>query len=107
MISKRVKTEDEGYTNLVPMVLGVIIAFAVIGVGIFIIGMLGNQAQKMLPRPATHKDQPNYLNTTFNRLNNTSRNFDSVLSVVNIAIIIAVLAMAIGSIFLFTRVGGA
>lgn len=44
-------------------------------------------------------------NTTWNRMNNVSSNFDGTVDIVQVVIIIIVLAVAIGAIFLFTRFG--
>ena len=97
------KKTDEGISNLIPMVTAIIIAFAIISIGIYIMGTMGVQLQKNIGTPG--KTATDVMNFTFNRMNNTSRNWDSVMSVVNIAIIITVLAMAIGAIFLFAKGG--
>lgn len=92
---------ESGFNNLVPMVLAVIITFALIFVGIFILGVVNKNLVTNLQGTGSVPAR-----MAMNSLNNSSKNFDSVLSVINIAIIITVLAMAIGAIFLFTRVGG-
>jgi hypothetical protein len=42
----------------------------------------------------------------YNRTGNLSKNWDSSIAIVQVAIIVTVLAAAIGAIFLFTRVSG-
>ena len=102
LVSKREKLMEnqDGFNNLVPMVLAVVITFALIFVGVFVIGVI---QKNMFSQVA---GQGSYLWRTQSAMNNSSKNFDSVLSVVNIAVIITVLAAAIGAIFLFTRIGG-
>ena len=97
---RKLVSDEKGFQNIVPLVLAVVIAFALIFVGVFVVGIV----QKNLVAQTT--GQGKSLWVTQSAMNNTSKNFDSVLSVVNIAIIITVLAMAIGAIFLFTRGGG-
>ena len=87
-LSKNIK----GYAGLVPMVLAVVITFALLFVGAFVNGMMHNE----LNDATDHT-------TTQNSMNNVSGNWDSGIDIVQIVIIITLLAGAIGAIFVFTR----
>lgn len=99
MLSLRTLKNNEDAFDLVPMVLAVVVTFALIIVGVIVIGFVQKSTSDQL-------GHDRLTNKYINSMNNTSKNFDSVLSVVNIAIIITVLAFAIGAIFLFTRPTG-
>ena len=83
---------DEGYSNLVPMVLSVVITFALLFVGAYINGTIHEQLDNSITNSAARST-----------MNNTSKNWDSALNIVQVTIIITILAGAISAIFLFTR----
>ena len=87
--------DKKGFANLVPMVLAIVITFALLFIGAYVNGTihteLDNSAGDNLP--------------SRNSMNNTSANFDSTIDIVQVVIIITVLAAAIGAIFLFNRFG--
>ena len=82
----------DGFTQLVPMVLAVGIAFAMLFIGGFINGTIHQELE----------DSTTNTNAE-STMNNISANWDSSLDIVQVVIIITVLAMAVGAIFLFTR----
>jgi len=84
--------EDAGYSNLVPMVLAVVITFALLFIGAYINGTI-------------HEELDGATTNTEARstMNNTSDNFDSAIDIVQVVIIITLLAGAVGAIFMFTR----
>ena len=82
----------EGYSNLVPMVMAVVITFALLFAGTFINGTIKDEFQSS----STNDDA----NST---MDNISADWDNSLDIVQITIIITILAGAIGAIFLFTR----
>ena len=88
---KLLKNKD-GFSNLVPMVLAVVITFALLFIGAYVNGTI-------------HEELDGSTSNTRARLsmNNTSDNYDSVLDIVQVVIIITVLAGAIAAIFLFTK----
>jgi len=89
--------EDEnGFGNLVPLVLAVVIGFALLFIGGYINGVIHQELNGALP-------QTNSNDNARSTMNNTSENWDSTLNIVQVVIIISVLAAAIGAIFLFTR----
>lgn len=104
MKANRFLHNDKGYTNLVPMVLAVVIIFALIYIGAFVNGTLDEELTNSYPTTVT--DRSALQNSTVSTMGNLSDNFDSALSIVQVAIIITILAAAIGAIFLFTRFGG-
>lgn len=86
------KLDNKGYSGLVPMVMAVVITFALLFIGAFVNGMMHNELNA-----AT--DSTDAQNT----MNNISENWDSGIDIVQIVVIITLLAGAIGAIFLFTR----
>ena len=93
IIKKRLfyKNED-GFNQLVPMVLAVGICFAVLFIGAFINGTIHQELE----------DSTTNTNAE-STMNNISVNWDSSLDIVQVVVIITILAMAVGAIFLFTR----
>jgi len=83
---------EKGYSTLVPMVLAIVITFALLFIGAFVNGVIHEKLE-------ASTDNTKATNT----MNNVSDNFDSSLDIVQIVIIITLLAGAIGAIFLFTR----
>ena len=95
------KLNNIAYTNLVPAVLAVVITFAILFIGSFITGTISDELTSDYVG-LNHSDYPTEMNT-WRSMNNTSKNWDSALNIVQVVIIITILAMAIGAIFLFTR----
>ena len=90
----------EGFSNLVPMVLAVVITFALLFIGAYINGTIHEELENSFPNnPSTGSPEANALNT----MNNTSSNWNTAIDIVQVVIIITILAGAIGAIFLFTR----
>lgn len=81
-----------GFSNLVPMVLAVVITFALLFIGGYVNGTIHEEL-----------DDSSSNDNARATMNNTSQNWDSTLNIVQVVIIITVLAAAIGAIFLFTR----
>jgi hypothetical protein len=86
------KLDDKGFSQLVPMVLAVVIVFALLFVGNFVIGTIHNE----LGEAVSDTD-------TSNTMNNISENWDTGIDLMQVTIIITILAGAIAAIFLFTR----
>ena len=98
--ANRFLQNKNGFANLVPMVLVIIIAFAILFIGSYVNGTINQSLENTYPVP---HDRTGVQNSTLNSMNNTSANWDSTLDIVQVVIIITVLAAAIGAIFLFTR----
>ena len=86
------KLDNKGYSNLVPMVLAVVITFALLFIGAYVNGTIHDE----LNAATSNTDAEN-------TMNNISANWDTGIDIVQVVIIITILAGAIGAIFLFTR----
>jgi len=89
---------NKGYTAIVPAVLAIIIAFAILFIGAYINGTITQELQDTFPAASNGRQ-----NATMSTMNNTSGNWDSAIDIVQVVIIITILAMAVGAIFIFTR----
>ena len=85
---------EKGYSNLVPMVLAVVITFALLFIGAYINGTIHQE----LEDATTNTDAES-------TMDNISGNWDTGIDIVQVVIIITILAGAIGAIFMFTRFG--
>jgi len=101
VIPLKLKKDTKAFAQLVPLVLSVVITFAILFVGSFINGEIHQNLEDSLTYQGGGLDLLE--NTTSSGMNNTSANYDSALNIVQVVIIITVLASAIGAIFLFTR----
>lgn len=89
---KQILGDERGFSNLVPMVLAIVITFALLFIGAYINGTIHEELDGSITNDDARAT-----------MNNTSANWDSALGIVQVVIIITVLAAAIGAIFLFTR----
>ena len=92
------KLDDRAFSNLVPLVLAVIIGFALLFAGSYITGTIHTELEDSFGASPTTVETK-YVGT----MNNISYNLDSTIDIVQVTIIITILAGAIGAIFLFTR----
>ena len=97
---RQILGDDHGYSDLVPLVLAVVITFAVLFVGAFVNGEISQSLEDSYPAAASRST---IQNETLDTLGNTSDNWDSSLDIVQVVIIITILASAVAAIFLFTR----
>jgi len=95
------KMDDLAFAQLVPLVLAVVIVFALIFAGSYIAGTIHTELEDQYP--ATEADRTSQQNTSISTMTNISDNMDSTLDIVQVVVIITILAAAIGAIFLFTR----
>jgi len=93
------KLDNNGYANLVPLVLAVVIVFCMLFIGAYVNGTIHSELEDSFGSIGSSTSESRALA----RMNNTSTNFDSTLDIVQVVIIITILAAAIGAIFLFTR----
>ena len=91
-IKSKIVENEAGFSNLVPMVLAVVICFALLFIGGYVNGTIHEELDSSIDNDGARST-----------MNNTSDNWDSALGIVQVVIIISVLASAIGAIFLFTR----
>ena len=103
MISLRKLVDNlKGYSQIIPLVLAVVIVFAILFVGIFVNSEISDSLL------GTYPDSPTGVtgdiqNRSIQRMGNISHNEDSALDIVQVVIIITILASAIAAIFMFTR----
>ena len=83
---------NASFGTLVPLVLTVVIAFALLFIGNYVNGTIHDELDG-----ATSSYSARY------QMNNTSENLDSSIDIMQVTIIITILAAAISAIFLFTR----
>ena len=86
--------DEAGFSNLVPMILAVVITFALLFIGAYINGTIHQE----LEDATTNADAES-------TMDNISANWDTGIDIVQVVIIITILAGAIGAIFMFTRFG--
>ena len=99
-LSMKLLKNDHGYTNIIPMILAVVIVFALLYIGSYVNGTLSTELEDSFPAAASRSTLQN---ATLNTADNLTNNFDSALDIVQVTIIITILAAAVGAIFLFTR----
>ena len=98
MKANRLARNDHAVGNLVPLVLTIIIGFALLFVGNFVTGILHVELDEAITDDTSSNDhQARYM------INNTTDNWASSIDIIYVAIIIVVLVTAISAIFLFTR----
>jgi len=101
-LNRLIKNKD-GYANLVPIILSIVITFALLYVGAYVNGTVNDELSDNFGKLADQNDSLLPAHSARARMNNTTYNFDSAISIVQVTIIITVLAAAIGAIFLFTK----
>jgi len=82
----------ESYAGLVPLVLTIVIVFALLFIGNFVNGTIHDELDTACGDAAARGS-----------MNNTSDNWDTTIDIMQVTIIISVLATAIAAIFLFTK----
>jgi len=82
----------KGFSNLVPMVLAVVITFALLFIGAYINGTIHSELEDATDNADAERT-----------MDNVSANWDTSIDIVQVVIIITILAAAIGAIFMFTR----
>jgi len=95
------KLNKKGYTQLVPMVLAVVITFALLFIGAYVNGTINQELEDSFPSTAASRSS--IQNDSLSTMQNISGNWDTGIDIVQVVIIITILAGAIGAIFLFTR----
>jgi hypothetical protein len=100
---KKIIGQNEGYTQLVPMVLAIVIVFALLFVGSFVNGTIKTNLVDSYPAAASRTTAQNNSIAT---MSNISANWDTGIDLMQVTIIITILAGAIAAIFLFTRFRG-
>jgi len=97
------KLNNKGFSNIIPLVMAVILAFVILVIGAYVNGEINQSLEDSMPSAGSRSQLQN---TTLATMNNVSNNWDDGIDIVQVVIIITILASAIGAIFLFTRFGG-
>jgi len=97
---RQLKENNKGFAQLVPMVMAVILVFAILFVGAFINGAINDELEDTFPAAASRTTQQN---DTLNTMSNITGNWDTGIDLMQVTIIITILAGAIAAIFLFAR----
>ena len=90
---KKLIENEKGFAQLVPMVMAVIIVFALLFVGSFINGTIQDELEDAVDADSD----------AINTMGNISDNWDTGIDLMQVTIIITILAGAIAAIFLFAR----
>jgi len=96
---KKLLDNKKGYSNLVPMVLAIVICFAILFIIAYVNGTIHDELEDSFGNVKTTDPATDAMAT----MNNTSGNWDSALDIIQVVIIITILAAAVGAIFIFTR----
>ena len=96
----KLTTNQKAFVGLVPLVITIVIAFALLFVGQFVNFEISDALKDSLPIPTERRGVQNRM---ILGANNTTDNMNSAYDIVQVTIIITVLAAAIGAIFMFTR----
>ena len=97
---RQLKEDNKGFAQLVPMVMAVILVFAILFVGAFINGAINDELEDTFPAAASRTVEQN---NTLNTMSNITGNWDTGIDLMQVTIIITILAGAIAAIFLFAR----
>jgi hypothetical protein len=100
MKANRFVKNEQGFSNMVPLVMAVILTFVVLVIGAYVNGEIDQSLTDSMPAAASRTPLQN---NTLSTMSNVSENWDSGIDIVQVVIIITILASAIGAIFLFTR----
>ena len=92
--------EDEdvrngGFTFIVPMTMAIVIGFALLVIGAYVIGTIGSTLEDSFPVAASRSELEN---KTLNLIGNVTDGFSDVVDIEIVVIIITALSMAILSI---------
>ena len=98
---KSLTDSEEGYTYIIPLILSVVIVFALLYVGSFIGGTLRNE---LVDSYGVVAGSPFVMeNISINMMSNISSDFEGSMDIIQVAVIITILATAIGAIFMLAR----
>ena len=83
------------FTFIVPMTMAIVVGFALLVVGAYVIGTIGSSLEDSFPAAASRSDLEN---KTISLIGNVTDGFSSVVDIEIVVIIITALSMAILSI---------
>jgi len=91
-----------GFAQLVPMVMAIVITFALLFIGAYVNGEIEQNLTDSLGGYDA-SGGAHLVDDIYNTTGNISENWDTGIDIVQVVIIITILAGAISAIFLFTR----
>ena len=93
MKANRKPRNDDGFTFIVPMTMAIVVGFALLIIGAYVVGTIGSTLEDSFPA------SPSALETkTINLMGNITDGFSDVVDIEIVVIIITALSMAILSI---------
>ena len=93
-----VKPRNDAFTFIVPMTMAIVVGFALLIIGAYVVGTIGSTLEDSFPASPSTLEQK-----TINLMGNVTDGFSSVVDIEIVVIIITALSMAILSIM---AVGG-
>ena len=98
MKANRKPRNDEAFTFIVPMTMAIVVGFALLIIGAYVIGTIGSTLEDSFPATPSTLEQK-----TINLMGNVTDGFSDVVDIEIVVIIITALSMAILAIM---AVGG-
>ena len=98
MKANRKPRNDDAFTFIVPMTMAIVVGFALLIIGAYVVGTIGSSLEDSFPDSPSSLEQK-----TINLMGNVTDGFSDVVDIEIVVIIITALSMAILSIM---AVGG-
>jgi len=95
MKANRKPRNDDAFTFIVPMTMAIVIGFALLIIGAYVIGTIGSTLEDSYPAAASRSELEN---KTLSLMGNVTDGFSDVVDIEIVVIIITALSMAILSI---------
>jgi len=95
MKANRKPRNDEAFTFIVPMTMAIVVGFALLIIGAYVIGTIGSTLEDSFPAAASRSALEN---KTISLIGNVTDGFSDVVDIEIVVIIITALSMAILSI---------
>ena len=89
---KKIKINTKGFSFIVPMTLAIVVGFAILAIGGYVVGEVSDTLESSFPAPASRTLTQN---DTLSLLGNITAGFSSVVDIEIVVIIITALSMAI------------
>ena len=90
--NQRVKLDDKGFAFIVPMTLAIVVGFAILAIGGYVVGEVSSTLEDSFPAAASRTSNQN---DTISLLGNVTDGFSDVVDIEIVVIIITELSMAI------------
>jgi hypothetical protein len=98
---RKLRNDERGFTFLVPLTIAIVITFALLIVGAFVIGTVGSSLQadsSMVWSKYTSMPARAFVNRTNNALGNFSQGYSDTGNIIKVVAIITAIGMAIMAI---------